>query len=121
MTKINRYYLTNAKKELGFVAKNKSEEDVRSWINLVYNNLKEEEEEEEEEEDDFTIELSSENDNESQPTDDIQLELEQLLSISQVLVVINNDNINEYYQEDINSDSADNEEDYDPAEWLRII
>ncbi|CAJ0838751.1 308_t:CDS:2 [Entrophospora sp. SA101] len=71
MAKINRYYLTNAKKELGFVAKNKSEDDVQ---------------------------------------------LEQLLSISQVVVVINNENIDEHCQEEVTSDSTNNEEDYDPAE-----
>ncbi|CAJ0766560.1 8539_t:CDS:10 [Entrophospora sp. SA101] len=46
--------------------------------------------------------------------DDVQLE--QLLSISQVVVVINNENIDEHCQEEVTSDSTNNEEDYDPAE-----
>ncbi|CAJ0836722.1 11452_t:CDS:2 [Entrophospora sp. SA101] len=65
---------------------------------------------------DVSIELSTENDDELQLTDDIQLELEQLLSISQVVVVINNENIDEHCQEEVTSDSTNNEEDYDPAE-----
>ncbi|CAJ0849130.1 17258_t:CDS:2 [Entrophospora sp. SA101] len=68
------------------------------------------------EEEDVSIELSTENDDELQLTDDIQLELEQLLSISQVVVVINNENIDEHCQEEVTSDSTNNEEDYDPAE-----
>ena len=39
MAKIHRYYITDAKKELGFVAQGKSEDDIRNWISAAYNNL----------------------------------------------------------------------------------
>ncbi|CAJ0840733.1 1754_t:CDS:2 [Entrophospora sp. SA101] len=118
MAKIHRYYITDAKKELGFkelgfVAQDKSENDVKSWINAAYNTL----EEEDDENNDLILELLPENNDDSEPRDDIELELERILSLNEVFVVINNnDYVTANQEENTNSEATEEIEDYDPAQ-----
>ncbi|CAH1769588.1 7493_t:CDS:2, partial [Entrophospora sp. SA101] len=113
MAKIHRYYITDAKKELGFVAQDKSENDVRSWINAAYNTL----EEDDDENNDSILELLPENNDDSEPSDDIELELERILSLNEVFVVINNnDYVTANQEENTNSEATEEIEDYDPAQ-----
>ncbi|CAH1771508.1 7982_t:CDS:1, partial [Entrophospora sp. SA101] len=107
------YYITDAKKELGFVAQDKSENDVKSWINAAYNTL----EEEDDENNDLILELLPENNDDSEPRDDIELELERILSLNEVFVVINNnDYVTANQEENTNSEATEEIEDYDPAQ-----
>nr|CAG8609857.1 9895_t:CDS:2 [Entrophospora candida] len=58
---------------LGFVAQDKIENDARSLINAAYNTL----EEEDDENNDLILKLLPENNDDSEPKDDIELEFEE--------------------------------------------
>ncbi|CAJ0922853.1 21443_t:CDS:2 [Entrophospora sp. SA101] len=91
----------------------KSENDVRSWINAAYNTL----EEDDDENNDSILELLPENNDDSEPSDDIELELERILSLNEVFVVINNnDYVTANQEENTNSEATEEIEDYDPAQ-----
>ena len=93
------------------MAQGKSEDDVRNWISAAYNNL---EGEDYDEDDDLVLELLPEDNIDSEPRDDIELELERLLSLNEVCVVINNNDYVPANQEE--SEVSEEIEDYDPAQ-----
>ncbi|RHZ84801.1 hypothetical protein Glove_74g102 [Diversispora epigaea] len=113
MAKIHRYYLTQAKKELPYVGKNYSEDEIRSWINRAYDRMIEDDSEDI----DIDSPLLPEPIGESNERTDIELELERLISIEKVFVIINNSNENlEEENSSMDESNIDNErEDYDPA------
>jgi hypothetical protein len=113
IAKIHRYYLTQAKKELPYVGKNYSEDEIRSWINRAYDQMIEDDSEDI----DIDSPLLPESISESNERTDIELELERLISIEKVFVIINNSNENlEEDNSSINGSNINNEgEDYDPA------
>ncbi|CAJ0861785.1 14847_t:CDS:2 [Entrophospora sp. SA101] len=91
----------------------KSENDLGSWINAAYNTL----EEDDDENNDSILELLPENNDDSEPSDDIELELERILSLNEVFVVINNnDYVTANQEENTNSEATEEIEDYDPAQ-----
>ncbi|CAJ0754819.1 5793_t:CDS:2 [Entrophospora sp. SA101] len=61
--------------------------------------------------------LLPENNDDSEPSDDIELELERILSLNEVFVVINNnDYVTANQEENTNSEATEEIEDYDPAQ-----
>ncbi|CAJ0626730.1 9299_t:CDS:2 [Entrophospora sp. SA101] len=89
------------------------ENDLGSWINAAYNTL----EEDDDENNDSILELLPENNDDSEPSDDIELELERILSLNEVFVVINNnDYVTANQEENTNSEATEEIEDYDPAQ-----
>ncbi|CAJ0629443.1 6152_t:CDS:2 [Entrophospora sp. SA101] len=73
--------------------------------------------EEDDENNDLILELLPENNDDSEPRDDIELELERILSLNEVFVVINNnDYVTANQEENTNSEATEEIEDYDPAQ-----
>ncbi|CAJ0922842.1 21439_t:CDS:2 [Entrophospora sp. SA101] len=74
-------------------------------------------EEDDDENNDSILELLPENNDDSEPSDDIELELERILSLNEVFVVINNnDYVTANQEENTNSEATEEIEDYDPAQ-----
>ncbi|CAJ0834730.1 15600_t:CDS:2, partial [Entrophospora sp. SA101] len=73
--------------------------------------------EDDDENNDSILELLPENNDDSEPSDDIELELERILSLNEVFVVINNnDYVTANQEENTNSEATEEIEDYDPAQ-----